>query len=56
MYVSIRNMRVLLPLYPLQHFKASYVARAVSGREETPHVQGKRNPSKMVGAERGHGS
>ena len=23
-------------------------------REEIPHVQGKRNPSKMVGAERGH--
>ena len=56
MYVSIRNMRVLLPLHPLQHFKGSYVARAVSGREEIPHVQGKRNPSKMVGAERGHGS
>ena len=25
-----------------------------SSREEIPHVQGKRNPSKMVGAERGH--
>ena len=25
-----------------------------SGREEIPQVQGKRNPSKMVGAERGH--
>ena len=24
------------------------------GREEIPHVQGKRNPSKMVGTERGH--
>ena len=24
------------------------------GQEELPHVQGKRNPSKMVGAERGH--
>ena len=24
------------------------------GHEERPHVQGKRNPSKMVGAERGH--
>ena len=23
-------------------------------REEIPHVQGKRNPSKTVGAERGH--
>ena len=25
-----------------------------SGREEIPHVQGKRNPTKTVGAERGH--
>ena len=25
-----------------------------SSREEIPHVQGKRNPSKMVGVERGH--
>ena len=25
-----------------------------SGQEEIPHVQGKRNPSKTVGAERGH--
>ena len=25
-----------------------------SSCEEIPHVQGKRNPSKMVGAERGH--
>ena len=25
-----------------------------SGHEEIPHVQGKRNPSKMVGTERGH--
>ena len=25
-----------------------------SSREEIPHVQGKRNPSKMVGTERGH--
>ena len=24
------------------------------GCEETPHVQGKGNPSKMAGAERGH--
>ena len=24
------------------------------GHEEIPHVQGKRNPSKTVGAERGH--
>ena len=24
------------------------------GCEETPHVQSKRNPTKMVGAERGH--
>ena len=24
------------------------------GLEELPHVQGKRNPSKMVGTERGH--
>ena len=24
------------------------------GREEIPHVQGKRNPSKMVSTERGH--
>ena len=29
-------------------------AGAASGREEIPHVQGKRNPSEMVGAERGH--
>ena len=29
-------------------------AQRWSGREEIPHVQGKRNPSKMVGAERGH--
>ena len=29
-------------------------ARHWSSREEIPHVQGKRNPSKMVGAERGH--
>ena len=26
----------------------------VSGLEELPHIQGKRNPSKTVGAERGH--
>ena len=25
-----------------------------SSREEIPHVQGKRNPSKIVGIERGH--
>ena len=25
-----------------------------SSHEDMPHVQGKRNPSKMVGAERGH--
>ena len=25
-----------------------------SGREEIPHVQGKRNPTKTVGAETGH--
>ena len=25
-----------------------------SGREEIPHVQGKRNPSKMVGTKGGH--
>ena len=25
-----------------------------SSCEEIPHIQGKRNPSKMVGAERGH--
>ena len=25
-----------------------------SSREEIPHVQGKRNPSKTVGTERGH--
>ena len=25
-----------------------------SGHEEIPHAQGKRNPSKTVGAERGH--
>ena len=25
-----------------------------SSREETPHAQGKRNPSKMVGVARGH--
>ena len=25
-----------------------------SGHEEIPHVQGKRNPSRTVGAERGH--
>ena len=46
------NMRVLLPLSPLQHLEGSYVARAVSGREEMPIVQGKKNPSKMVGAGR----
>ena len=26
-----------------------------SDRDEIPHIQGKRNPSKMVGTERGHG-
>ena len=26
----------------------------IGGREEIPHIQGKRNPSKIVGAERGH--
>ena len=29
-------------------------AGEASGREEIPHVQGKGNPSKMAGAERGH--
>ena len=29
-------------------------AAAVSGPEDIPHVQGKRNPSKTVGDERGH--
>ena len=28
--------------------------RSSSSLEEIPHVQGKRNPSKMVGVERGH--
>ena len=27
---------------------------ALEGDEEIPHVQGKRNPSKMVGVARGH--
>ena len=36
--------------------KRSYPTSKVSGggQEELPHVQGKRNPSKMVGTERGH--
>ena len=36
-------------------FKVGGVAALCwSSHEEIPHVQGKRNPSKMVGAERGH--
>ena len=36
--------------------KRSYPTTKVrsSGREEIPHIQGKRNPSKTVGVERGH--
>ena len=32
----------------------SSAALSWSSREEIPHVQGKRNPSKMVGVARGH--
>ena len=38
----------LLPRY------GAVVALYWSMHEEIPHVQGKRNPSKMVGTERGH--
>ena len=34
--------------------KGAAAALCWSSHEEIPHVQGKRNPSKMVGAERGH--
>ena len=39
--------------YPVSKVKAA-AALCRSSREELPHVQGKGNPSKMVGAERGH--
>ena len=34
--------------------KGAVAALCWSSREETPHVQGKRNPSKTVGIARGH--
>ena len=35
--------------------RRNLTSKVCSGsHEEIPHVQGKRNPSKMVGAERGH--
>ena len=34
--------------------KCIYILLCWSSREEIPHIQGKRNPCKMVGAERGH--
>ena len=37
---------------PLIQGKEQWVRFCWSSREEIPHVQGKRNPSKMVGADR----
>ena len=34
--------------------KTPYVQSQFGGHEEIPHVQSKRNPSKMAGTERGH--
>ena len=36
------------------HFAGAVAALCWSSREEIPHVQGKRNPSKTVGVARGH--
>ena len=36
------------------HFAGAAAALCWSSREEIPHIQGKRNPSKMVGVARGH--
>ena len=38
---------------PLQG-KEQWLRFAGSSREEIPHIQGKRNPSKTVGVARGH--
>ena len=38
----------------LPHVKGAAAALCWSSREKIHHVQGNRNPSKMVGAERGH--
>ena len=38
--------------YPTSEVRSSSCA-FLSSHEETPHVQGKRNPSKMVGTEKG---
>ena len=39
--------------YPLSKVRSSGCA-LLEQREEIPHIQGKRNPSKMVGVARGH--
>ena len=39
---------------PTPHPRSGAAALCWSSCEEIPHAQGKRNPSKMVGAERGH--
>ena len=42
-----QRMRAAERSYPMSKVRGS-------GREELPHVKGKRSPSKMVGTERGH--
>ena len=39
---------------PLIQGKEQWLCFAGVSREEIPHAQGKRNPSKMVGVARGH--
>ena len=42
-----QRMRAAERSYPMSKVRGG-------GREELPHVKGKRSPSKMVGTERGH--
>ena len=52
MYINIPSL-LSFPPSPLQG-KEQQLCFAGAAREEIPHAQGKRNPSKMVGAARGH--
>ena len=50
-----RSGGVALRRYPMSKVRSSGCA-CWSSLEEIPHVQGKRNPSKMVGTKKGHQS
>ena len=50
-----RSGGVALRRYPMSKVRSSSCA-CWSSLEEIPHIQGKRNPSKMVGTKKGHQS